>query len=83
MKKIVATLLGTSLLAGALFANGEHMGDHMHNGVMTNHMNPNGMTNQQMERSQAFLKSKKVNNETTSQKQLKLLEKLYRGSDGG
>lgn len=51
MKKIIVTLCGASLLAGALYANGDHMGDHMHNGVMTNHSNPNGMTNAQMNQS--------------------------------
>ncbi len=34
MKKIVTSILGASLLAGALYAAGNtHMGDHMHEGV--------------------------------------------------
>lgn len=49
MSKIKNIVMGLSLIAGsALLANGDHMGDHMHNGVMTNHSNPNGMTNAQM-----------------------------------
>jgi hypothetical protein len=97
MKKIVTTLLGTSLLAGALFASGDHMGDHMHEGKMMNHMNQNGEVSSKMkmidhekmakmhEECQAFMKSKqvdkKISNETTSQKQLKLLKELYSGDE--
>jgi len=48
MKKIVTSILGASLLAGALYASGDHMGNHMHEGKMMNHGNPNGMTNMNM-----------------------------------
>jgi hypothetical protein len=50
MRKIKTIVMGLSLIASsALFADSNnHMGDHMHNGVMTNHNNPNGMTNAQM-----------------------------------
>lgn len=50
MKQLIKIFLGFSLITStALFANSQnHMGDHMHNGVMTNHSNPNGMTNEQM-----------------------------------
>lgn len=70
MKKISTILLGLSLLtSGVLYAHGNtivneqtnemsqannHMGNHMHNGKMTNHTNANGMTDKEMkEMSQA------------------------------
>jgi hypothetical protein len=64
MKKLSTILLGLSLLAGAsLYAAGahdhehkattettDHMGDHMHEGKMTNHMNMDGMTDAEMKK---------------------------------
>ncbi len=37
MKKVTLTLLGTGLLAGTLYASGDHMGNHIHEGKMMNH----------------------------------------------
>lgn len=49
MKKISTIVIGLSLLTStALFASGDHMGDHMHNGKMANHMNPGGKTDKEM-----------------------------------
>ena len=64
MKKLSTILLGLSLLAGAsLYAAGahdhehkattettDHMGNHMHEGKMTNHMNMDGMTDAEMKK---------------------------------
>jgi hypothetical protein len=60
MKKLTTIILGLSLIASAaLYAGGthhknnkvessnNHMGDHMHEGKMTNHMNPNAKTNKE------------------------------------
>ena len=56
MKKITTAILGLSLMASSsLFAHGDmaktkndHMGNHMHEGKMQNHMNENGMPDAQM-----------------------------------
>lgn len=64
MKKLTMSILGISLLSGALLAHGgnsenmmkdkkqeknsNHMGDHMHNGKMMNHGNSDGMTDKQI-----------------------------------
>lgn len=53
MNKMTAVIVSASfLISSALFAHGEstdnHMGDHMHNGKMTNHANPDGMTDAEM-----------------------------------
>ena len=63
MKKLSTILLGLGLLAGsALYAGGshsdehstkvessnDHMGNHMHEGKMTNHMNKDGMSDAEM-----------------------------------
>jgi len=64
VKKLTIIYVGLSLaIATSLFASGNHkhnetetgsinnhMGDHMHNGKMMNHSNPNGMTNEQMKK---------------------------------
>lgn len=43
MNRILRKFLGLSLVASSiLYASGDHMGNHMHEGKMTNHMNPNG-----------------------------------------
>lgn len=61
-KKLATAILGFSLvLSSALYADGSHnhtktadtttnnhMGDHMHEGKMMNHMNEGGMTDAQM-----------------------------------
>ena len=71
MKKLTTIILGLGLLAStSLYAGGtndnktkvessnNHMGDHMHEGKMSNHMNPNAMTNKKM----SEMKEKKENN---------------------
>ena len=54
MKKITTFVLGLSLFASsALMAHGDmptHTGNHMHEGKMSNHSNPNGMTDAQMKK---------------------------------
>ena len=60
MKKLSTVLLGLGLLvSSALYAaeankstaqQATHMGDHMHNGKMMNHMNMNGMTDEEMKK---------------------------------
>ena len=65
MKKMSTIIVGLSLFASsALFASGSgshghndeakttnnHMGDHMHEGKMQNHMNENGMTDAKMKK---------------------------------
>ena len=49
MKKMLTITLGLSfVIISNLYASGNHQGDHMHEGIMMNHSNPNGMTNEQM-----------------------------------
>jgi len=49
MKKVSTVVIGLSLLTmSALYASGDHTGDHMHEGEMQNHMNKDGMTTNQM-----------------------------------
>jgi len=54
MKKITMLVLGISLFASsALMAHSDmptHTGNHMHEGKMANHSNPNGMTDEQMKK---------------------------------
>ena len=60
MKKLSTVLLGLGLLvSSALYAaeankstaqQSSHMGDHMHEGKMMNHMNMNGMTDEEMKK---------------------------------
>ncbi len=54
MKKITTMVLGLSLFASsALIAHSDiptHTGNHMHEGKMANHSNPNGMTDTQMKK---------------------------------
>ena len=66
MKKSSILILGLSLITSvSLYAGGSHghehkedtktsvnnhMGDHMHEGKMMNHSNPNGMTDKQMDK---------------------------------
>jgi len=60
MKKMTTVILSASfLVSSALFAHGgstqsnsnnTHMGDHMHNGKMSNHANSDGMTDAQMKK---------------------------------
>jgi len=54
MKKITTLALGLSLFASsALMAHSNiptHTGNHMHEGKMSNHSNPNGMTDTQMKK---------------------------------
>lgn len=54
MKKITTLVLGLSLFASsALIAHSDiptHTGNHMHEGKMANHSNPNGMTDTQMKK---------------------------------
>jgi len=54
MKRITTIVFGLSLFtSSALMAHGDipsHTGNHMHEGKMTNHMNPNGMTDTQMKK---------------------------------
>ena len=47
MKKILTIGLSFVIMSN-LYASGDHQGDHMHEGKMTNHSNSNGMTNEQM-----------------------------------
>jgi len=81
MKKLTVSLLGASLLAGALFANSDHMGNHMHEGKMMNHSNMSGMTDKQMAKmmdtcKQAFLKSQKEDVSSVQSKKLQQLNKV-------
>lgn len=67
MKKLSTVLLGLGLLvSSALYAaeankstaqQSSHMGDHMHNGKMMNHMNMNGMTDEEMKKNHEKLDS--------------------------
>ena len=60
MKKVAVVTLTISLMAGStLFAHGtantnssnsNHMGNHMHNGKMTNHANKNGIPDTQVKK---------------------------------
>ena len=60
MKKLSTVLLGLGLLvSSALYAaeankstaqQSSHMGDHMHEGKMMNHMNMNGMSDEEMKK---------------------------------
>ena len=60
MKKLSTVLLGLGLfVSSALYAaeanksttqQATHMGDHMHEGKMMNHMNMNGMTDEEMKK---------------------------------
>lgn len=52
MKAVQKVLLGLGLslfVSSGLYASEDHMGDHMHEGKMTNHMNMDGMTTKQMQ----------------------------------
>jgi len=61
-KKISTVVIGLSLLASsALYASGDHMGDHMHEGKKQNHANPNGMTNKQMNKNMKQMDHGKMN----------------------
>mgnify|MGYP000689228892 CR=1 FL=1 len=89
MKKVTITFLAASLLAGALYANADHMGNHKHEGKMTNHANPSGMTDSKMENMKemhkeciAFMDSntKKVEQKVSPETQ-KRIDSLYQGSD--
>lgn len=67
MKKLSTVLLGLGLfVSSALYAaeanksttqQATHMGDHMHEGKMMNHMNMNGMTDEEMKKSHEKLDS--------------------------
>lgn len=67
MKKLSTVLLGLGLLvSSALYAaeankstahQSSHMGDHMHEGKMMNHMNMNGMTDEEMKKNHEKLDS--------------------------
>ena len=67
MKKLSTVLLGLGLLvSSALYAaeanksttqQATHMGDHMHEGKMMNHMNMNGMTDEEMKKNHEKLDS--------------------------
>ena len=67
MKKLSTVLLGLGLfVSSALFAaeanksttqQATHMGDHMHEGKMMNHMNMNGMTDEEMKKNHEKLDS--------------------------
>lgn len=51
MKAVQKVLLGLGLslfVSSGLYASEDHMGDHMHEGKMTKHMNMDGMTTKQM-----------------------------------
>lgn len=48
MKKSITVLLGVCLSVSSVYAGSNHVGDHMHEGKMTNHSNPNSMTNRQI-----------------------------------
>jgi hypothetical protein len=51
MNKISKVILGLSLLTStAIFASGEHTGNHMHEGKMQNHMNEAGMNDHEMKK---------------------------------
>ncbi len=56
MKKLSTVLLGLGLfVSSALYAaeankQATHMGDHMHEGKMMNHMNMNGMSDEEMKK---------------------------------
>lgn len=77
MKKVSITLVVASLLAGALYANGNHMGDHMHNGKMMNHANANDMTDMKKMHQECLAQLKnntpKSNISKVQQEQLNLL----------
>jgi hypothetical protein len=67
MKKLSTVLLGLGLfVSSALYAaeankstaqQATHMGDHMHEGKMMNHMNMNGMTDEEMKKNHEKLDS--------------------------
>lgn len=65
MNRILKIVVGLSLSASSvLYASADHTGDHMHEGKMTNHMNPDGATNtkmKQMNHSKMNMKHKKFN----------------------
>ena len=67
MKKLSTVLLGLGLfVSSALYAaeanksttqQATHMGDHMHEGKMMNHMNMNGMTDEEIKKNHEKLDS--------------------------
>ena len=53
MKAVQKVLLGLGLslfVSSGLYASEDYMGDHMHEGKMTNHMNMDGMTDEEMKK---------------------------------
>lgn len=72
MNRMLKIVMGLSLVASsALYASGDHTGDHMHEGKMTNHMNPDGATNtkmKQMDHSKMNMDHKKSRMSNSSMK---------------
>ena len=62
MNRMLKIVIGLSLVASSsLYASGDHTGDHMHEGKMTNHMNPNGETNTKMKKNMKDMDHGKMN----------------------
>lgn len=62
MNRMLKIIMGSSLVVSSvLYASGDHMGDHMHEGKMTNHMNPNGATNTNMKKDMKQMDHGKMN----------------------
>ncbi len=74
MKKVTITLLGASLLAGALYAN-----NNMHEGKMMMHSNSSKMTGEQMEQMKKFHQEclMNLNKESSIDKSLSSAQKQH------
>jgi len=48
MKKSITVLSGVYLSLSSVYAGSNHVGYHMHEGKMTNHSNPNSVSNKEL-----------------------------------
>ncbi|MFA6789406.1 MAG: hypothetical protein WC149_07320 [Arcobacteraceae bacterium] len=85
MRKVTLALIVAGVLAGALYANSNHMGNHMHDGKMMNHSTADGKPTQAMsmmnqeecqKMHSKFHQSIEEKQSTPEDKKMKLLEEL-------
>lgn len=82
MKKLSTVLLGLGLfVSSALYAaeanksttqQATHMGDHMHEGKMMNHMNMNGMSDEEMKKMHEDMANEKTKNGMSDEEMKKM-----------
>ncbi|MGD9553565.1 MAG: hypothetical protein AB7D96_08295 [Arcobacteraceae bacterium] len=86
MRKVTLALITAGVLAGALYANSNHMGDHMHDGKMMNHSTVEGKSTQAMammnpqeckKMHSKFHQETKTEQSSVQDPRMKLLDELY------